>query len=164
MMYGGSLRPFAFTAYTWRWYSRPGSSGGILNWGTFSWILTNGANVAYARRFVSLIGRKRGTQEYRSRGEGRKKSEKKHKDINQYIITRSCQTNDKLHGKSMMHEGNVKPLGQLLCVQRLANEENYVCHVNNVAFTRANIPFAKSRSHARAKGSYLVVHCWYFII
>lgn len=49
MIYGGSLRPLAFTAYTWKWYSLPDSSGGILNWGTVSWILTNGANVACAR-------------------------------------------------------------------------------------------------------------------
>lgn len=98
MTYGGSLRPLAFTAYTWKWYSRPGSSGGILNWGTFSWIRTNGANVAYCACVYGVRCRFRGRMMMaaggRSKDASKREEERNTKDINQY--TRSCQPNDKL--------------------------------------------------------------------
>lgn len=45
---GGWLRPFAFTAYTRNWYSRPGSKSYSRNSGTDSLIRRNGAVVAWS--------------------------------------------------------------------------------------------------------------------
>lgn len=88
MIYGGSLRPLALTANTWKWYSRPGSSGGILNWGTFSWILTNGANVAWpciSARRVSCWFRPKEAVLCRD-DEAKAQKEESNKDINQHKV------------------------------------------------------------------------------